>query len=242
MNASDPARSAAVPACCGTATPESMVDYYRCRASIYERVYHKPERQADLRAMEAWVAGRFAARHVLEVAAGTGWWTPHGARQAASWLATDLNDETLAIARCKPLPPGRVRFAIADAYTLAGLPAVRFDAAFAGCWWSHVPLAGLSAWVDTLHAVLQPGARVIVLDNRFVPASSTPIARRDADGNTYQMRTLDDGSVHEVLKNFPGADEVRQLLGARATHFEWTAWTHYWAAEWTLGTASPQPR
>jgi hypothetical protein len=33
-----------------------MVDYYRRGATYYERVYHKPERQTDLRAMEAWLA------------------------------------------------------------------------------------------------------------------------------------------------------------------------------------------
>jgi len=215
-----------------------MVDYYRRRAAYYERVYHKPERQADLRAMEGWVEEHLAGRHVLEVAAGTGWWTPHGARRCASWLATDLNDETLAIARTKPLPAGKVRFALADAYTLAGLPApdgaAAFDAAFAGCWWSHVPLQRLSAWVDTLHGVLAPGARVVVLDNSFVQTSNLPIARRDEAGNTYQQRTLDDGSVHEVLKNFPRAPELCALLGARAADFVWTDWAHYWAASWTV--------
>lgn len=215
-----------------------MADYYRRRAAYYERVYHKPERQADLRAMEAWLPGRFEGRHVLEVAAGTGWWTPHGAARCASWLATDLNDETLAIARSKALPTGRVRFALADAYALTGLPAPdgasAFDAAFAGCWWSHVPLQRLPAWIDILHGVLAPGARVVVLDNSYVQISNLPITRQDEAGNTYQNRTLDDGSVHEVLKNFPQAAQVRALLGARAADFEWTDWAHYWAASWTV--------
>ncbi|MBL8334384.1 MAG: class I SAM-dependent methyltransferase [Rubrivivax sp.] len=209
-----------------------MVDYYRRRAAYYERVYFKPERQADLREMEAWVARLFAGRRVLEVATGTGWWTVHGARHAADWLATDLNPETLAVARAKALP-ACVRLAEADAYALQGLGPGPFDAAFAGCWVSHVPLSRLSAWVDTLHAALQPGARVVVLDNSFVQTSSTPLTRRDEEGNTYQNRTLDDGSVHEVLKNFPTAEGLRTQLGARATGFEWTEWTHYWAAAWT---------
>ena len=55
-----------------------------------------------------------------------------------------------------------------------------------------------------------------------------------ADGNTYQMRSLDDGSVHEVLKNFPAPAEVQAAAGPRATDFTWSAWTHYWAAAWTL--------
>ena len=33
-----------------------MADYYARRAAEYERIYQKPERQADLRAMENWIA------------------------------------------------------------------------------------------------------------------------------------------------------------------------------------------
>ena len=211
----------------------AMQAYYAQRAGYYERVYHKPERQADLRAMEAWLATRFVGRRVLEIACGTGWWTPHGARAAQDWLATDLSAETLAIARAKPLPRC-VRFAEVDAYALAGLEGERFDAAFAGCWWSHVPLARLPAWLDGLLSKLEPGARVVFLDNSFVQTSSTPITRRDAEGNTYQQRTLDDGSVHEVLKNFPSREEAFACLGARAREPVWHAWTHYWALEFEL--------
>lgn len=221
----------------GPATPATdLVDYYRRRAESYERIYHKPERQADLRAMEAWVRGRFAGRRVLEIACGTGWWTVHGARDALDWLATDLNEETIAIARSKPMPAS-VRFARADAYALEPLDG-RFDAAFAGFWWSHVPLQRLPQWIEALHARLDAGACVVVLDNRFVPGSSTAITRRDAAGNTYQTRQLDDGSVHEVLKNFPDEAEVRTVLGTRARDFAWTSWTHYWAASWTVAASA----
>lgn len=209
-----------------------LADYYRLRAAYYERVYHKPERQADLRAMEDWVARSLAGRQVLEIACGTGWWTVHGARACASWLATDLEPATLAVAQTKTLPAG-VAFATVDAYALQTLPAQHFDAAFAGCWWSHVPLQRLSAWIDMLHARLQPGALVVMLDNRFVATSSTPISRRDDAGNTYQQRTLDDGSTHEVLKNFPDEAALRALLAARARGLAWTLWEHYWAATWT---------
>ena len=212
---------------------EGMRDYYARRAAYYERVYSKPERQADLRAMEAALPGMFAGRHVLEVACGTGWWTPHGARDAASWLATDLNPETLAVARAKALP-ACVRLVIADAYTLAELGDARFDAAFAGCWWSHVPRQRLGAWLDTVHARLQPGARVVMLDNSYVQTSSTPISRRDEAGNTYQNRSLDDGSVHEVLKNFPGRDEAFAALGPRAREPRWIDHTHYWVLSYEL--------
>ena len=112
---------------------EAMQLYYARRAAEYDRVYAKPERQNDLRAIEEGLPARFAGHNVLELACGTGWWTAHGARDCASWLATDLNDETMALARSKPLPQGRVRFARADAYALQEIDG-EFDAAFAGFW------------------------------------------------------------------------------------------------------------
>ncbi|MBC7942231.1 MAG: class I SAM-dependent methyltransferase [Chitinophagaceae bacterium] len=210
-----------------------MQAYYARRAAIYERVYFKPERQADLRAIEAGLPAMFAGRSVLEIACGTGWWTVHGAHDAAAWLATDLNPETMALARAKPLP-ACVSFAQVDAYTLAELSDTCFDAAFAGCWWSHVPRARLPGWLDLLHRRLAPGARVVFLDNSFVQTSSTPLSRRDAAGNTYQNRVLDDGSVHEVLKNFPTFDEAAAVLGPRARQMRWVDHTHYWVLSYAL--------
>ena len=212
-----------------------MQAYYAQRAAYYERVYFKPERQPELREMEAWLPGLFAGRDVLEVACGTGWWTPHGARDCRSWLATDLNPETLALAREKPLPAGRVRFATVDAYTLQGVAALGpFNAAFTGCWWSHVPLQRLNGWLELLHAQLAPGSLVVMLDNSHVQLQSTPISRRDDAGNTYQSRTLDDGSVHEVLKNFPTPADAIARLGPRAHSARWQAWEHYWALVYEL--------
>ena len=211
-----------------------MADYYVRRAAYYERVYHKPERQADLRALEAMLAPLFDGRSVLEVACGTGWWTPHGARRAARWLATDLSTETMAIARHKPLPEDTVEFRVVDAYSLSEVGDETFSGAFSGCWWSHVPLARLQPWLQTLHARLEPGARVVMLDNSFVQTSSTPLTRTDAEGNTYQNRTLDDGSTHEVLKNFPAPQAAIAALGPRAVQPQWLAFTHYWVLSYTL--------
>ena len=212
---------------------DDMARYYVQRAAYYERVYAKPERQADLRAMEAALPALFSGREVLEVACGTGWWTPHGARDAQRWLATELNPETMAIARRKLLP-ACVDFATVDAYSFAGLDGQSFDAAFAGCWFSHVPLQRLHGWLATLHARLRPGARVVMLDNSYVQTSSTPLTRCDEHGNTYQNRVLDDGSVHEVLKNFPSAEAAIAMLGPRAREAQWTPYAHYWVLSYEL--------
>ncbi|MDE2147719.1 MAG: class I SAM-dependent methyltransferase [Burkholderiales bacterium] len=210
-----------------------MRGYYAQRAATYERVYFKPERQADLRALEASLPPLFAGRRVLEVACGTGWWTLHGARDAQAWLATDINPETMALARSKPLP-ACVQFETVDAYSFEPLAGRSFDGAFAGCWWSHVPLARLAPWLQLLHERLEPGARVVMLDNSFVQASNLPITRRDVEGNTYQQRRLDDGSVHEVLKNFPTREAAFAALGARARDPQWTACGHYWVLSYDL--------
>ncbi len=211
-----------------------MAAYYAKRAAYYERVYHKPERQSDLRAMETWLHEPFTGRHVLEIACGTGWWTPHGAKACASWLATDLSSETMAVAQSKTMPPGKVAFEVVDAYDLKALGARTFDAAFSGCWWSHIPLQRLDAWLNLLHHRLRPGARVVHLDNSFVQTSNLPIHRRDDHGNTYQMRCLDDSSTHEVVKNFPAPEEAFSRLGPRARNPQWVNYTHYWLLSYTL--------
>ena len=54
--------------------------YYKTRASVYDRVYDYPERQTDPAVLKTYVADQFTDRHVIEVAAGTGYWTKQIAR------------------------------------------------------------------------------------------------------------------------------------------------------------------
>ena len=215
-----------------TTTPH-LEQYYSRRASEYEQVYDKPERQHELE----WLRGRtpaiFRDRTVLEVACGTGYWTQYIARTAAKVHACDINDSVLEIAREKPIPKGRVNFFKADAVSLEGVPA-GCDAAFAGFWWSHVKKSELAKFVQNLASKLEPGAVVAILDNQYAEGSSTAISRRDADGNTYQMRKLANGEEYEVLKNFPGAAELAEALRpvAREAHLESLA--YYWLLVFTL--------
>src|SRR5687767_8959260 len=62
---------------------DQLATYYAKRASEYERIYDKPERQADLRALEARIRKMVAGRKVLELACGTGYWTDLIAPEAA---------------------------------------------------------------------------------------------------------------------------------------------------------------
>lgn len=214
------------------ASPE-LVDYYRRRAAEYEAIYAKPERQADLAVLRATLPQRLQGRRVLEIACGTGYWTALVAPAAASIVATDMAEEPMAIARSKAYPPGRVRFTRADAYQL-GEELGRFDGALAMFWWSHIPLGEIGRFLASLHRRLEPGARVVLMDNTYVDGSSTPIAERDAAGNTYQLRRLADGSENRVLKNFPTEEGLRAALKPHAARIAYQALEYYWLAEYEV--------
>jgi demethylmenaquinone methyltransferase/2-methoxy-6-polyprenyl-1,4-benzoquinol methylase len=209
------------------ATASKLERYYDRRASEYEKIYDKPERQHELEWLRTRIPQLLAGREVLEVACGTGYWTQFIARTARKVHACDINESVLEIAREKEIAPDRVDFFKADAITLEGVPA-GCDGAFAGFWWSHVKKSELAKFVRNLSRTLEPGARVVILDNTFAEGSSTPVSRRDTEGNTYQMRHLASGETHEVLKNFPTADELALAMRdvAREAHLE--SLRYYW--------------
>jgi demethylmenaquinone methyltransferase/2-methoxy-6-polyprenyl-1,4-benzoquinol methylase len=211
----------------------TLARYYAKRAPEYERIYRKPERQQDLQKLRDFVARAFTGRRVLEVACGTGWWTGFLAEAARSVVATDLNEEVLALARAKSMGPGKVFFELCDAFELNQIQR-DFDAGFAAFWWSHLAPADLQRFLCGFHAVLQPGSIILFIDNIFVEGSSTPIWRRDEEGNTYQLRRLDDGTTTEVLKNFPRDEDIVAALGERARELVIHRLKHYWIAQYRL--------
>jgi len=210
-----------------------MQHYYSKRAQEYEQIYYKPERQQELEWLRERVPRQFKGRTVLEVACGTGYWTQFIARGAKKVYACDINEPVLEIAREKPIPKGKAEFFKADAITLEGVPH-GCDAAFAGFWWSHVKKSGIAQFVAHLSGVLAPGAVVGILDNQYAEGSSTPVSRRDAEGNTYQMRKLASGEEYEVLKNFPTPGELREAVQAVAREAHLEALQYYWFLSFRL--------
>jgi demethylmenaquinone methyltransferase/2-methoxy-6-polyprenyl-1,4-benzoquinol methylase len=215
---------------------QQLLDYYSSRAGEYERIYEKPERQNDLQRVRGWLRAELAGHRILEIACGTGYWTTWLAPVAESIVATDLNPAVLALARQKPYPRARVRIEVADAYALGGVVG-DFSAAFAGVWWSHLPRERQDDFLTSLGARLGPRALVVLLDNRFIEGSSTPIERQDSRGNTYQRRRLADGREYEVMKNFPGRTELRAALAPFVRDLVLTEFEYYWGARYTGGTS-----
>jgi len=210
-----------------------MQSYYAARANEYDRVYLKPERQSDLRQIEQWLPSVLAGAAVLEVACGTGYWTQFLAPVASAVVALDSSPETLRIAQERVVTPN-TEFQVGDAYALPRF-SHSFSAAFAGFWFSHVPLERQREFLLGLNSALAPHARVVLLDNLFVAGSSSAVTERDANGNTYQSRSLSDGSLHRVLKNFPTEAQLHALTEAGLGESPiYRRWQYYWAFEYRV--------
>jgi demethylmenaquinone methyltransferase/2-methoxy-6-polyprenyl-1,4-benzoquinol methylase len=209
-----------------------MKEYYAARAKEYDQIYAKPERQADLRLIEQWLPPRFVGARVLEIAAGTGYWSQFIAPIATSLLGIDASAETLQIAQARPNNK-HAQWLVGDAYALPA-PHEPFDAAFAGFWFSHVPLARQQEFLLGLNKTLQSGARVVMLDNLYVEGNSTPLTTPDSEGDTYQIRKLADGSSHRVLKNYPKEFDLCELVASFGEQPTYTTWQYYWAFEYVL--------
>lgn len=215
---------------------DSLLAYYAARAHEYEKVYAKPERQNDLRELHRVVAAFFADRSVLEIACGTGYWTRKLAGRAKRVTACDLVPEVLAIAKSNQPVADAVEFRTADAFNLAAVSG-EFDAAFAGFWWSHLLHHDTTRFLLGLHARLPAESRVLLVDNRYVEGSNWPVTRTDADGNTYQERTLDNGAKHEVLKNFTSPRELTATIGgAGGQNIVIREFDYYWLASYNVET------
>jgi demethylmenaquinone methyltransferase/2-methoxy-6-polyprenyl-1,4-benzoquinol methylase len=119
------------------------------------------------------------AGDVLELARGTGHWTPLLAARARSVTAVDAASEVLALARrrVRRLP---VEFIEADVF--AWQPPRRFDTVCFAFWLTHAPPARFAAFRSMVGMALAPGGQVCFLDDssreradeRVVPDQETP--------------------------------------------------------------------
>lgn len=203
-----------------------MAAYYAARATHYEEIYDKPERQEELALLQEKVCDALRGHEVLEIACGTGYWTAQFASAVASVLATDINPEVLAVARGKGLPADKVQFALGNAFALD--VGAKYSACFAGFLWSHVKRQEQAGFLEHLRNKLGKDTLLVLIDNSYVEGSNTPIARTDLEGNTYQIRRLPNGERYEVLKNFPTDSALRKKLAAAVKEIRIVRLEHYW--------------
>jgi len=207
----------------------NLQNYYAQRAAHYDEIYQRPKCQTELAGVTLQLQQLLKDKKVLEVACGTGYWTERYAAYASEVLATDVSNEVLAIARAKQghehSAAKQVSYQLADAFAL---PNGDFNACVAGCWWSHIKRSEQSTFLAGVQTTCGSGAVFVMFDNCYVEGESTPIARTDVEGNTYQIRQLPDGSRHEIIKNFPTDSTLRKKLALHAQNIRIVRGTYYW--------------
>jgi demethylmenaquinone methyltransferase/2-methoxy-6-polyprenyl-1,4-benzoquinol methylase len=188
----------------------ASIEYYRKRAAKPDDGYGPAEMHEDFAWLAKWLQKGVENSRVIEVACGSGHWTKIAAVTAARVLATDIHWNLLLDARKQVTDP-RVDFTTADAWQLP-IPPATFDCGMAHFWLSHVPRPDIRSFVDSFARCLKPRSRLLFIDSKWVEGYRKPIVRRDPYGNTYQQRTLKDGSQYEIMKNYLTPAELTDSL------------------------------
>jgi demethylmenaquinone methyltransferase/2-methoxy-6-polyprenyl-1,4-benzoquinol methylase len=180
--------------------------YYRAGAAEYDRPYAEYEALQELLAA---VDDLPIAGDVLELACGTGQWTPRLAARARSVTAVDAATEVLALARARTTSP-TVRFLQADLFTWQ--PPRRYDIVFFAFWLSHIPPTRLPDFWNTVASALAPGGKAIFIDDSPAAAASEEVLANQPAPTA--LRRLDDGSEYRIVKVFHDAETLTDDLTA----------------------------
>jgi ubiquinone/menaquinone biosynthesis C-methylase UbiE len=170
----------------------------------------------------------FKNKSVLEIACGTGYWTEQISKTATSILATDINEAVIDIAKIRNIS-SNVTFEVADMNLLN--TGNNFEGFFGGFIWSHILLQDIDKLLGNLKDHIVPKGDIVFIDSKQVEGTShdkNRITRVDDYGNTFQKRHLENGTVHEVLKNFPTRSFLFDKLSQFTTDIEIIDLEHYW--------------
>jgi ubiquinone/menaquinone biosynthesis C-methylase UbiE len=198
---------------------EKLVEYYRMRAGEYEEIYHwrDPERQKEQDLLSSAIQNSLRGRDVLEVACGTGWWTRILSESARSIMATDLGDEVMNIAREKKYGCP-VTFRKENAYKLS-FGDDFFTGGLAFSWFSHIPHNLIDIFLNELHRVLARGSRIFIADNVYIQGIGGEFVKKEGDPNTYKIRTLRDGGIFTIVKNYFSVEDLIEIFGRHVEGF-----------------------
>ena len=212
---------------------KEMIAYYAKRASPeYDAFYDYPYWQGDVAALKALIVPFFEGHDVFEVACGPGYWTREVASVAKRTYSTDINDETLAIARTRLAPFPNVTLARADAYAPLRIQH-KFNAGLAGFWLSHVDLARMGEFLTSFHTAFEPGSRVMFFDqHKQASPGKRPHSRIDEAGNRYEMRPVSGGAQFEIIKNFLTEEQLKTMFFGYGQDFEYQQLEHVWVLKY----------
>lgn len=209
---------------------QDLTTYYNDRASEYDKVYNIPEEQEDLSKSTELFQNIFANKSVIEVACGTGYWTEQISKTAASMLAIDINKAVIDIAKTRRYS-SEVIFQVLDMNSLK--IDKKFDGLFGGFIWSHILIQDLDNLLSKFKELVIEKGEIVFIDSKQVDGTSHDkkrITRIDEFGNTFQTRKLENGTTHEVLKNFPNTNFLFNTLSQISTDIKIIELEYYWIA------------
>jgi ubiquinone/menaquinone biosynthesis C-methylase UbiE len=195
-----------------------MVAYYEARAPEYDDWYlrrgryargpiHDTAWNAELDAAGRWLDGLPIRGQIVELAAGTGWWSPLLAAKGELSLY-DAASAPLDRARERLVAHGlRAHLHVRDAWAE---PDRQVDAVFTGFWLSHVPRDRLAAFLRLVRRWLGRAGTFAFIDSRFDPQSSA--ADHPPPADDASVRRLDDGREFTVVKVYYEPGELESAL------------------------------
>lgn len=214
--AQDPGTVGAGPA--GLDPEAALRPYYAARAPEYDDWYlrrgrfergpvHDAAWNAELDAAGRWLDGLPIRGEIVDLAAGTGWWSTLLAGKGELSLY-DANPEPLERARERLIAHGlRAHLHVRDAWA----PADRqVDAVLTGFWLSHVPRPRLAEFLDVVRGWLRPGGRFAFIDSLQDPQSSASDHPTPTDD--ISVRRLDDGREFTIVKVYYTPAELESAL------------------------------
>jgi SAM-dependent methyltransferase len=184
-------------------------DWYRRRGRYARGAIHDAAWDAELDAAGRWLDGLPIAGEIIELAAGTGWWSP---------LLASRGELSMYDAAAAPLDVARDRLVahrlrahlhVRDAWEE---PDRRVDAVFTGFWLSHVERDRLGDFLALVHRWLRPGGRFAFIDSLADPASGA-VDHAPPFGDLAVHRVAD-GRVFTIVKVIREADELAAALGS----------------------------
>jgi SAM-dependent methyltransferase len=220
-----PGPTVPTPATPATDLDPEMVAYYEARAGEYDDWYLRRGRynhgpiddmawRSDLDTAGRWLDDLDLHGRIVELATGTGWWSPLLAGRGELWCY-DAAEAPLELARQRLVAHSlRAHLHVRDAWAE---PEFAADALFMGFWLSHVPRSRLAAFLALARRWLVPGGTLAFIDSRHDPSSSALDHRPPPDATTVE-RTLADGRSFTIPKVFYAPDELEAAL--RTAGFE----------------------
>jgi SAM-dependent methyltransferase len=197
-----------------------MLAYYRARAPEYDEWYLRLGRyshgaiqdmhwQTDLDQATRWLDGLPLQGRIVELAAGTGWWSPLLAQKGELW-ASDAVEEPLDKARDRLLAHGlRAHLHVRDAWAEPDTPA---DGLFTGFWLSHVPRDRLPAFLQLARRWLRPGGTYAFIDSATGDPVAGAVDRPEPPRDDLALRRTSDGQLFRIPKVFYQPGELEQAL------------------------------